>query len=237
MLPGLLRLTILAAVAFPVSALAAEQGFFAGLDASTGAAFGSSKTTNGGAPFAGGGVVDGVKFRATWGIGGHVGYQFDPAMSAFISYQSIWGDVRWNATYPLIGASSKFDGLAISNVVLGNVAYEFPLSDVTTLRTTAGLGVTFNTLSNVTETDRPTGLFLADLASHTKIAPAAQVGLGFRHRIAPNTMMGLDGLVAYTGGFETGNTRNGNLGVTYINAYRIDDVWRATLSASIKVNF
>jgi len=235
--PGLLRLAVLGTIAFPVSALAAEQGFFAGLDASTGAAFGSSKTTNGGAPFAGGGVVDSVKFGAAWGIGGHVGYQFDPAMSAFISYQSIWGGVRWNTNYPSVGASSKFDGMAISNVILGNVAYEFPLSDATTLRTTAGLGVAFNTLSNVTETDRPTGIFLAGLASHTKVGPAAQVGLGFRHRIAPNTVLGLDGLVAYTGGFETGNTRNGNLGTTGINPYRIDDVWRASVSASIKASF
>jgi hypothetical protein len=234
---GLLGLAALAALASPASALAAEQGFFAGLDASTGAAFGSSKTTNGGAPFAGGGVVDSVKFGTTWGGGGHVGYQFDPAMSAFISYQSIWGDVRWNTTYPLVGASSKFDGMAISNVILGNVAYEFPLSDVTTLKTTAGLGVAFNTLSNVTETDRPTGVFLSDLESHTRISPAAQVGLGLRHKIAPNTVVGLDGLVAYTGSFETGDTRSGNLGVTGINPYRIDDVWRASISASIKASF
>lgn len=234
---GLLRLAVLGTIAFPVSALAAEQGFFAGLDASTGAAFGSSKTTNGGAPVAGGGVVGNVKFGETWGIGGHVGYQFDPAMSAFISYQSICGNVRWNANYPWIAASSKFDGTAISNVILGNVAYEFPLSDATMLRTTAGLGVTFNTLSNVTETDRPTGIFLAGLESHTKVSPAAQVGLGLRHRIAPNAVLGLDGTIAYTGAFETGNTRTGNLGVTSINPYGIDDVWRASVSASIRVSF
>jgi hypothetical protein len=233
----LLYLVALAVIAFPVSALAAEQGFFAGLDASAGAAFGSSKTTNGGAPSAGGGVVGSVKFGTTWGGGGHVGYQFDPAMSAFISYQSIWGDVRWNANYPSVGASSKFDGVAISNVILGNVAYEFPLSAATTLKTTAGLGIAFNTLSNVTETDRPTGVFLSELESHTRIGPAAQVGLGLRHKIAPNTVVGLDGLIAYAGGFETGNTRSGNLGVTGINPYRIDDVWRASISASIKASF
>lgn len=232
-----LCLLAVAPIAFPLPALAAEQGLFAGLDASAGAAFGSSKTTNGGASFAGGGVVDGVKFGTTWGGGGHVGYQFDPAMSAFISYQSVWGDVRWNAHYPLIGASSKFDGMAISNVILGNVAYEFPLSNATTLKTTAGLGVAFNTLSNVTETDRPTGVFLSNLESRTKIGPAAQVGLGLRHKIAPNAIVGLDGLVAYMGGFETGNTRSGNLGVTEINPYRIDDVWRASVSASIKASF
>lgn len=126
---------------------------------------------------------------------------------------------------------------AISNAVLGNVAYELPLSDVTTLRTTAGLGVTFNTLSRVVETNKPIGEFLSDLASHTKVGAAAQIGLGLRRKIVPNVVAGLDGLVAYAGGFETGTTRNGNLGTTGINPYKIDDVWRTTLNASIKVSF
>ncbi|ABE62556.1 conserved hypothetical protein [Nitrobacter hamburgensis X14] len=237
MSPGLLGLAALATIAFPLSAFATEQGFFAGLDVSGGAAFGSSRTTNGGAPFAGGGVVGNVKLGEVVGVGGHVGYRFDPAMSAFISYQHSRGDIGWEANFPLYGVSSRFEGEAISNAILGNVAYEFPLSDATSIRTTAGLGMTFNTLSQVVETDKPTGIFVADLANHTKIGAAAQVGLGLRHKIASNVVVGLDGLIAYADGFETGNARSGNLGITDINPYRIDDVWRATLSASIKVDF
>lgn len=234
---GSLRLAVLAAIAVPESALAGEQGFFAGLDVSGGAAFGATSTTNGGAPFAGGGIAGDVKLGGVVGGGGHVGYRFDPATSAFISYQYSQSDIRWDAAFPMIGASSHYEGKAISNAVLGNMAYELPLSEVTTLRTTAGLGVSFNTLSGVVETNKPTGEFLSDLANRTKASLAGQVGLGLRHRIAPNAVVGLDGLASYAGGFETGNTRTGNLGVTGINPYKIDNVWRTTLSASVKVNF
>jgi hypothetical protein len=237
MAQGLLGLVVLVTVIFPAAALAGEQGFFAGLDVSGGTAFGYSSTTNGGAPVARGGVVGDVKFGQTWGIGGHVGYRFDPAISAFVSYQHIRGDVGWNAVFPLYGVSSRFDGSAISNAILGNVAYEFPLSAATTIRTTAGVGVGFNTLSGVVETNKPTGEFLADLADHTRTDIIAQVGLGLRHRIAQNVVVGLDGSIAYVGGFETGNTRSGNQGITGISPYGIDDVWRANLSGSIRFEF
>jgi hypothetical protein len=68
------------------------------------------------------------------------------------------------------------------------------------------VGVGFNTLSGVVETNKPTGEFLADLADHTKTDIIARVGLGLRHRIAQNVVVGLDGSIAYVGGFETGNT-------------------------------
>jgi hypothetical protein len=232
-----LRLIILATVAVPTAALAGEQGFFAGLDVSGGTAFGSSSTTNGGAPVAGGGVVGDVKFGQTWGIGGHVGYRFDPAISAFVSYQHIRGSVGWNAVFPFYGVSSRFEGSAISNAILGNIAYEFPLSAATTIRTTAGVGVGFNTLSSVVETDVASGQFVSNLANHTEVSAIAQVGLGLRHRIAQNIVVGLDGSIAYAGGFETGNTRSGNQGITAINPYGIDDVWRANLSGSIRFEF
>jgi hypothetical protein len=237
MAQGLLRLAVLATVVAPVSAFAGEPGFFAGPDVFGGMAFGSSSTTNGGAPAAGGGVASDVKFGETWGIGGHVGYRFDPAISAFVSYRHSRGDIGWNAVFPVYGISSRYEGSAISNAILGNVAYEFPLSAATTIKTTAGLGITFNTLSGVVETNKPTGEFLADLADHTRVSAIAQVGLGLRHRIAQNVVMGLDGSIAYAGGFETGNTRSGNLGITAINPFGIDDVWRANLSASLSVEF
>ena len=233
--PLVLVPAILAAV--PAMALAGERDFFAGLDVSGGTAFGSSSTTDGGAPFAGGGVVDHVRFGETTGIGGHIGYRFDPAMSIFISYQHIRGDVGWNASFPLFGVSSRFEGSAVSDMITGNAAYELALSDATAVRATAGLGVTFNKLSGLVETDRATGLFLADVAGHTKISPVAQVGTGVRYKFTPSAVLGLDASVAYAGGFETGTTRSGNLGITDINPYKIDDVWRANLGASISFQF
>jgi hypothetical protein len=237
MAQGLLGLAVLAAIACPVAASAGEPGFFAGLDVSGGTAFGSSGTTNGGAPIAGGGIVGDVRFGETWGIGGHAGYRFNPAVSAFVSYQHIRGSIGWTAAFPLYGVSSRFDGSAVSNAILGNIAYEFPLSDATTIRTTAGLGVSFNTLSGVVETDVASGQFLSNLADHTNAGAMALVGLGLGHWIAPNAEVGLDGSIAYAGSFETGNTRSGNQGITGINPYGIDDVWRANLSGSIRFEF
>ena len=221
----------------PVSAFADEAGFFAGLDAAGGIAFGSSDTTDGGAAFAGGGVVENVKLGRVAGIGGHAGYRFDSPLSAFVSYQYLRGDVSWDARYPLFGIASNFEGTAVSHVLMGNLAYDFALSDATSLRTTAGLGLSFNTLSSVVEADAGTGLFLADLAEKTKVSPAAQVGAGIQHKLTDSITWGLSTSVSYSGSFETGTTRNGNLGVTPINPYKIDDVWRVNLGTSIRFRF
>src|SRR5690554_2854137 len=121
----LLLPALLAASLFPLSASAEDIGLFGGLDLSGGVASGSSGTTNGGNPVAGGGIVENVEFGNTVGIGGHVGYRFDPAWSAFLSYQHVRGDVSWDAVFPLFGVTSNFDGTAISNVVLANLAYDF----------------------------------------------------------------------------------------------------------------
>lgn len=228
---------LIAASLVPAPALAEDTGFFAGLDLSGGMASGSSRTTDGGASWAGGGVVENVKFGNTTGIGGHAGYRFDPALSGFISYQHIRGDVSWDATFPMLGVASAFKGIAISNVVMGNLAYDFALSGTTSIRASAGAGLSFNTLSSVTETDVATGLFLSDVRDHTRTSPAAQIGAGIWHNITPNAVLGLNASVSYTGGFETGSTRSGNLGITPITPYKIDDVWRTNLSASIRFEF
>jgi len=230
----LLLVAALASIAFPLTAQAEERGLFVGLKLLGGTAFGSSSTTDGGAPWAGGGIVSDVRFGETVGIDGRFGYRFDRAMSAFISYQHIRGDIRWNANFPLFGVSSRFAGSAISNAILGNVSRELHLSDTTAVIATAGLGITFNALSGVTETDRATGIFLADVEDHTRLGPIAQIGIGLRHRITSNAVLVLDGSIAYTSGFETGNTRHGNLGITGITPYKIDDVWRANIGASIR---
>lgn len=226
--------TIMATLFLSASAQAQDNGFFAGLDVSGGLASGSSDTTNGGADFAGGGVVDNVKFGETLGIGGHIGYRFTPSFSAFIGYQYVQGSVNWDANFPLFNITSDFKGDAISNVLMGNLAYDWALSEVTSIRASAGLGMSIDSLSDVVETDRGTGLFLADVADHTRTSPAAQLGAGIQHKITSNMVLGLNAAVSYTDSFETGNTRSGNLGVTSITPYRIDDVWRANLGVSIR---
>ncbi|OSQ29190.1 hypothetical protein TH468_16230 [Thalassospira sp. MCCC 1A03138] len=221
----------------PVPVLAGDSNVFGGIDILGGMARGSSSTTDGGAAVGGGGVVTNVDFGNTVGVGGHVGYRFNPSLSAFLSYQHVSGDISWNANFPAISAASDFEGTASSDAVMANLAYDFPLSDVTTFRTTAGLGVTFNTLSDVTETDLGSGSFLSDVEEHTEISPIAQIGAGVNYEFAPGTKLGLDALVAYSGGFETGNTRRGNLGVTEIKPYQIEDVWRANIGISLNLAF
>tara|TARA_R110002072_G_scaffold136610_2_gene279126 strand:+ start:583 stop:1296 length:714 start_codon:yes stop_codon:yes gene_type:complete len=224
-------------VTSPATVLADETGFFAGLDVLGGIAGGSSDTTNGGAPFAGGGVVRDVDFGNTIGAGGHVGYRFTPAVSTFLSYQHIRGDISWTADFPLFGAASDYEGTAISNVVMGNIAYDHPLSNRLAVRGSLGLGLTFNSLSGITETDNPSGVFISDVQDETKISPVAQIGAGLRYHARDNIALGLDALFAYSGDFKTGNTRSGNLGVTSINPYEIEDVWRASLGVSLTIGF
>ncbi len=231
-------ISIVAAAALaPASALADDTGFFADLGLSGGTAFGSSGTTDGGAPWAGGGVVGNVRFRGTAGIGGEIGYRFDPALSASVSYRHSQGDVRWDADFPLAGVASQFEGTAASDAVMANLAYDFALSGDTILRASLGVGLSFNTLSDMVETDEASGLFLADVAEHTRASPAARLGAGIRHRLTPSAVLGLDAALSYSGGFATGDTRSGNLGVTPINPYEIEDVWRADLGASLRLEF
>lgn len=233
----LLPSAVVIASFIPLPAFAEQLGFFAGMDISGSAAYGSSSTTNGGAPIAGGGVVGNVKFGRGVGIGGHIGYRFDPAWSIFISYQHVRNDVSWDANFAAYGVTSDFAGTAISNGILGNVAYDLAVSDATSLRLSAGLGVTSNSFSNVVETDKATGLFVSVVADEAHLSPMARIGAGLRHKVLANVELGVDASATYAGGFETGNTRRGNLGVTSIMPYRIDDVWRADVSASLRVAF
>jgi len=237
MISKLLLSATIAASVFPAFALAGDTGFFAGLDVTGGVASGSSHTTNGGAAIAGGGVVDNVKFGDALGVGGHVGYKFNPALSVFISYQHVQGDVSWDANFPLFGVASNFDGTAISNAVLGNIAYDWALSDATSIIATAGIGLSFNSLSGIVESDQATGLFLSDVADHTQVNPMVQLGAGIDHKISANIVLVLSVSVSYTGEFETGDTRSGNLGITSIAPYKIDDVWRANLGISMRFTF
>lgn len=237
MLPRILFSAIAVSAVFSSPVLARDTGFFAGVDVSGGAARGSSGTKNGGAPFAGGGAVNNVELRRAVGIGGHIGYRFDPALSVFLSYQHIKGDIRWDADFPMLGISSHYAGEAISNMILGNIAYEIPLTNATSIETSLGFGLTLNSLSDISETDNGTGLFLSDVKNHTETSPAAQLGVGLWHKVTPNIALGLDAAIAYSGGFRTGDTRSGNLGVTQIRPYKIDDVWRTNLTASVRFNF
>ncbi len=236
----LLSLSLLAASAcVPFASLAQQPGFFAGLDAAVGTTRGSSSTRDGGGDFGAGGIgiVSDVKFEHTTGIGGHLGYRFDSPWSVFLSYQYTRSDIRWRADFPAYDSRTDFSGKAFSHTILANVGYAFPLTEATTLHATAGLGVAFNALSDVVERNAATGQFASDVADHTHTSPAARLGIGLHYAATRHTLISLDAAVTYQGSFHTGKTRSGNLGITAITPYEIDDVWHASLGASVSVMF
>lgn len=227
--------TLLAALL--LGAPAQAEGVFAGLDLSTGVVAGSSSTMNGGGAIGGGGAVYDVGFGQGFGIGGHLGYRFDPAFSVSLSYEHMRAGVSWNVDYALVGTDSAFAGVAAANLLMGNAAYTHALTDTVAIELRGGLGLAINTLADVVETEFPTGAFLADLEPGAKFSPAAQIGLGLSQQIAPNIRLALTTSATYIGGFATGDTRTGNLGVTPITPYELDHVWGASVEASLRVDF
>lgn len=220
-----------------VSVAAQDGDFIAGLAVSGGLNYGSSNTKNGGAAFAGGGIVRNLTFDGVAGLGGYVGVRLRPSLSAFISYQHLRGGVSWDAEFPAIGVASSFRGFAHSNIVMGNLGYDWTLSDRTMLRARGGLGLAMNAFAGLVETDRATGQFLAEVASSPSLSPAAEIGAGIAHRFTRNAEFSLNAAVGYVGGFRTGDTRTGNLGVTAITPYEVDHVWRVSLGASVRYLF
>jgi hypothetical protein len=234
--PGRFLLFVSASAVFSTAAFAQESGFFAGVDVSGGTTQGSSSTRDGGAPFAGGGIVRNLRMGDTVGFGGHAGYKFSD-LSLFLSYRHARGSVSWDADFPAIGATSNYAGFAVTDAALVNVAYDWPLTHALTFKASAGLGVAFNTLSGVVENDQGTGAFLSNVGDHTQVSPAARIGVGFRYALMPRMELGLDAAVDYSGGFRTADTRTGNLGVTQIVPYRIDQVWRPSVAVSFQYRF
>lgn len=231
-----LFLAVVISSTFSAPAFAGDSGVIAGIDVSGGTAHGSSDTTNGGG-FGGGGVVANVKFGHIVDLGGYVGYRFGTAWSAFLSYQHIRGDIQWDANFPPGLGSTHFSGTAESNVLMANLSYAYPLSDATDFDVSGGLGVSFNKLADVVETVHGTGEFVSDVHSDTRASQSARIAAGIRHKLSPNMVFGLEASLAYAGKFRTGDTRFGNLGVTSINPYEIDSVWRTSLTASLTYTF
>ena len=229
----------LAAMLVASPALTDDTGFFVGGGAFAEKAFGSSSTTNAGASWGGGGIVDNVRFGTGVGGGLHAGYRFDDARSIFMSYDYSRSDISWEAAFPALGPNTKsrFDGTAVSNALMGNFAYDYALSDATTLQTSVGAGLSLNTLLNVRESDFSSGGFTSNLENHTQISPVAQVGASLTHHITPGITLSLNASASYTRGFETGNSRSDNVVTTGITPYEIENIWRTKVGASLRFAF
>lgn len=217
-------------------ATAGETGFFAGLNG--GAAFrsGSSGTTDGGAPWAGGGTVSDVRFQTAFLVGAHAGYRFSPNLSAFVSYENISGGVAWQARFPTTTIVSRFNALATSQVVLANATFSHGLSDATKIDLTGGLGLATNNLTSIRETAPG---FEAFVEEGNQTSLAARAGIGLEHRIGRSVTFGANAALTYQGGFTTGGTRSAPaFNVTEaIRPYRLDDTWGVTVGAFTRVSF
>lgn len=228
---------VLFAAACLAASSAAAEGFFAGLDISGGTAFGKADGKDGGAPWAGGSEVTGLRFGPAIGVGGYAGYRINSAFALSASYQHLRGSIGWEAEFPRFGVTSIYAGTAATDLILGHASYHIPLGNRSAVELKAGAGLAINTLSSVAETDKGTGIFLADVENGSRTNAAGQLGVGLSHHFTSKVALGLSATASYVGGFETGDSRSGNLGVTPIVPYRIDDVWRINLGGTLRVRF
>lgn len=123
-------------------------------------------------------------------------------------------------------------------MILANAAYSYSLSEATALTATAGLGLSINGLSNIFESSTTSGEF-AKVGNNTQYDTAARLGLSLSHQIAPSLTLGLDGALAYTGGFSKEHSRSRiDVNATEaIGPYAVQNVWAATVTASLKASF
>lgn len=215
--------------------IASATGLF--IDVNVGAAFrsGTSNTTTGGR-FHNGTVKD-VHFSEAYAVGGQIGYRLSEELAAFVSVNHISGGLNWAAWYSGIG-DSRFRSRASSTLILANAAYSYSLSEATALTATAGLGLSINDLSDIFESSTALGEF-AKVGSNTQYDAAARLGLSLSHEIAPSLTLGLDGALTYTGGFSTGHSRSriDVKATEAIGPYAVQNVWAATVTASLKARF
>ena len=227
-----------AVLAAATASPARGESLFSGFDVSGGLAWGGSDTTDGGAAVAGGGTVHDVAFGSGIGLGGHLGYRLTSDFAVTLSYHYLQADVFWRADYALAGVGdSNFAGRAASHVLMGSGIFTHALSDATALELRGGLGVALNSLSNVEEIHAPDGQFLAVISEERQVSPAAEIAVGLSHAISPTMFLALETSATYVGDFSTGDTRTGNLGVTDIGRYSINDVWHGKVGAALRVDF
>lgn len=87
------------------------------------------------------------------------------------------GGVSWDAEFAMIAVTSHFEGRAISDVIMANIAFDRHLTEASSVALHAGLGLSVNRLSAIVETDVGTGIFLSDVAEYALVRPAARISI------------------------------------------------------------
>ena len=219
------------------TAHAEETKWFAGAQGGVVWLQASSDTTNGGAAPGGGGTVVNEDFDTGSSVGVFIGHPYNDHWSVALSYDHISADVGFDATFPL-SATTRFAGTANSDLVLLNGIYTTPWGDAGTrwgFTASAGLGVAFNSLSDVTEDFPPfNGVPDRFLADGDETQFAARGTLGATYALDECWSLHAEGSVFTLGSFSTGSSRNAP--VQAITPYEID-AWGYGLSAGIVARF
>ena len=213
-----------------------NTGYFVGLDLGVGQRSGTSSTVDGGAAYGGGGTVRDVAFDNSSIVRGHFGYHLTPKVSIWGSVAQSDADVRW-VTQFAVGGATYFAGEAVSQALMANVGYSEEVKPGTTVKLSAGLGVTRNTLKNVGEGTDWENAF-AQVAKDTKTNLAVQFGAGVEQELGDMFSVGGSIDIAYLGGYQTGDSRSfGGGSPQAIGRYEIDDVWEPSVSLFVKAKF
>jgi hypothetical protein len=226
---------LIAASFFPSAAFAADDAFFFAVEGVHHWRHGSSNTVDGGSPTVNGGAVKDVKFSDANGIGASFGYRLDPQWSIFASYQYVKSDISWWVDFTT-ASDFKFRGEAESHLSLLNVAYNFDLTERTSLEAAAGLGLSINKLDKLTEMTSATSAWVANHHGSTQHDFAGQISAAVNHQFTDNLSFQVKGNIGYTGRFATKDFRTSS-SIQAINPYVIDDVWSASIGASLKLSF
>lgn len=169
-------------LALTAPAVAGDSGWFVGASGGFIWLQGDSDTTNGGGPTGGGGRAHDVDFDNGYSYGALLGKRVGDRWSLALSYDHISSDVSFITTFN-IGNPSLYEGSAESDVVLLNAIYSAPFSDSRfTFHASAGAGVTFNSIEDLTEDFTPfNGVpdTLVDNGDKTGFAGRVTVGLSY----------------------------------------------------------
>ncbi|MEQ1755525.1 MAG: outer membrane beta-barrel protein [Micropepsaceae bacterium] len=227
----------LAAVAFSATANAEGTNWYAGIQGGVVWLQASSDTTNGGAAFGGGGTVHNEDFDTGTSVGVFLGHRYSDNWSLALSYDHVSADVSYDVSY-VFAAPSRFEGTADSDLVLLNAIYSTPWGDAGTrwgFTASAGLGVAFNSLNDVTE-DFTVFNGVADrfLADGDETQFAARGTLGATYALDECWALHAEGSVFTLGTFSTGSSRTAPLDL--ITPYEID-AWGYGLSAGVVARF
>jgi hypothetical protein len=204
----LLTATALSSLALAATADAGDSGWFVGASGGFIWLQGDSDTTNGGGPTGGGGTAHDVDFDNGHSYGAMIGTRVGQRWSLALSYDHVSSDVSFLTTFNSANPS-YYEGSAESDVLLLNAIYSAPFSDSRfTFHASAGAGVTFNSIEDMTEDFTPfDGVPNSLLDDGDKTGFAGRVTVGLSYALDDCWALHGEGSIFTLSTYETGDNR------------------------------